>query len=207
MSAALTVLRRVALMELRLYRSLYLWITRRPAVPPDGVGVPYVGAILVLLWAFVGVSAVEMVVLHLVIPWGTVRLVVDIASLWGLVWMLGLTAAFHVYPHVVGGDGLRVRNGVGFDQLIPWSQVASVSSRTRSRDKSRAVQVDDPGGGRPVVLAVVVGSQTNVDVQLVQPLFVPDHRVDRDVHVVRLLADDPRAVVKRARERLGTLDP
>ena len=51
-----------------------------------------------LMCAFVFVSAIELPVVHLLIPWDTVRLVVDIVSIWGLLWMIGLLASIRVFP-------------------------------------------------------------------------------------------------------------
>ena len=86
--------------EVNLYKSLFRFVTRRPDVPEGATGVRYVGAISVLLWAFVIGSAVELVALHVILPWERVRLAADILGIWGLMWMLGFTASHYVYPHL-----------------------------------------------------------------------------------------------------------
>jgi len=193
--------RKLVNFELSLYRSLYRWATRRPDVPADAGAFAYVGAVAVVLWAFIIVSAVEIVVFHLILPWEVVRLVVDIVSIWGLLWMLGFAASMHVYPHLVDGTGVRVRNSTGTDITVPWDAIASVSVRERSRDRSKTVQVDHDEKGD--VLHVVMSSRSNVDLRLRRPLVVPLAKGDETVTEVRFFADDARALVNRVRAHLA----
>ena len=111
--------------EVALYRSLVRWATRRPAVPAGATAVPYVGAVSLLLWVFTIGSAVELVALHLILPWEHVRLVADIVGIWGLVWMLGYTASHYVYPHLLDATGLRLRSGHHLAVDVPWDAVGA----------------------------------------------------------------------------------
>ena len=195
--------RRVLSFELALHRSLFRWVTRRPDIPAGSVGFSYVGAVAVLLWVFVGVSAVEVVGVHLVLPWDGVRLAADILSIWGLVWMLGMTASLNVYPHLATGTGLRIRNGSGTDLTVPWDSIETIGVRVRSRDGSATLQVDRDEQGN--VLNVVMASQTNVDVTLRCPLVVPVGKgKEEQVVALRLYADDASGLVSRALEHLAT---
>ena len=106
MSTIWRLVKFVVLFEITLYRSLRRGLVRRPHVPDGSTAAPYVGALSLLLWTFVIVSAIETVALHLVLPWESVRLVADIIGVWGLLWMLGFTASNHVYPAAVGPAGL-----------------------------------------------------------------------------------------------------
>jgi len=191
--------RRAVRYELGLYRSLYRWLIRRPFVPVGDHGVPYVATISVILWGFVMAAAIELVAVHFLVTWAGARLVLDILGAWGMVWILGVVASFHVYPHVVGPAGLRVRRGASVDVWVPWDAVASITMRERSHERSRAVQVDGATG------RVVITSRTNVDVLLARPISVRG----RAVTELGLLADDPKALVSKARRFLaetGRLD-
>ncbi len=204
MRNAIALARKLVMFELSLYRSLYRWVTRRPDVPTDTGAFAYVGAVSVVLWAFIIVSAVETVVFHLILPWEVVRLVVDIVSIWGLLWMIGFAASMHVYPHLVDDTGVRVRNSTGTDFTVPWDAIASVSVRERSRDRSKTVQVDHDEEGD--VLHVVMSSRSNVDLRLRRPLVVPLAKGDETVTEVRFFADDARALVNRVRAHLADHD-
>ena len=202
MKTAIAFARRGVAYELAMYRSLFRWVTRRPDVPGDATPFPYVGAVAVLLWAFIIVSAIELVALHLILPWETVRLIVDIVSIWGLVWMLGFMGSFKVHPHFVSDSCLRVRNGPATAITVPWDAIATVGVRERSRDKSNTIQVDHDGHG--TVLNVVVGSRTNVNVTLLRPLVVPLSKGEEPVTEIRLYADDARGLAKHVREHLAS---
>lgn len=183
-------------LELRMYVGLVRLLARRHDVPDDTEPHRYVGAVAVLLWAISAVSAVELVVLHLVIPWEWLRITADVVGIWGLVWCLGMTGCHHVYPHLVGPDGLAVRAARRTPQVVvPHDRIATVSLRERTHEGSRAVRLDDTGGtGDPRALSVVVGGRTNVDVRLSSPLRTTVRGVVVEVDEVRLLADDPRAL-------------
>ena len=197
------LIRRVISFELALYRSLFRWVTRRPDIPAGSDGFAYVGAVAVLMWVIVGGSAVEVVGLHLILPWERVRIAMDILGIWGLFWMLGLTASLHVYPHLATGTGLRIRNGTGTDITVPWESIETIGVRVRSRDGSGTLQVDRDEEGN--VLNVVMASQTNVDVTLRCPLVVPAGKgKEEQVMSLRLYADDASGLVSRASEHLAT---
>ncbi|WP_406038272.1 hypothetical protein OG799_25285 [Micromonospora sp. NBC_00898] len=115
--------------------------------------------------------------------------------------MIGLFASLRVHPHVVGATGLRVRNGVSVDFVLPWPAVARVDARYRSLPSSRAVQLEAADDG--IVLHISAGSQTSVDVVLREPLAVSLPKGPSGaVTEVRLYADDPHALVARARRQL-----
>lgn len=200
MRTVLALAARGARFELALYRSLFRWVTRRPDAPSGTVGFAYIGAVALLLWAFIVGSAIELVVVHVILPWETARLIADILGVWGLAWMLGLMASFTVYPHLVGDSGLRVRHGATTDITIPWDAVATIGVRERSREKSRALQFDRDA--QSTVLNVVIASRTNVDLTLRRPLVVPLRTGEVSVTELRLYADDARGLVGRVREHL-----
>jgi Bacterial PH domain len=201
---AIALGRKLVRFELSLYRSLFRWVTRRPDVPVYAGAFAYFGAVAVVVWAFIIVSAVETVVFHVILPWEVVRLVVDIVSIWGLLWMFGYAASLNVYPHLVDDTGVRVRNGTSTDFTVPWEAIASVGARERSRDRSKAVQVDhDETGDKGDTVHVVMSSRTNVELRLRHPLVVPLHTGDETVTEVRFFADDARALANRVRSRLA----
>lgn len=188
----------VVRLEVRMYVGLLRLVARRSDVPVGAEPVRYVGAVAAVLWGITIVSAVELVVLHLIIPWHGVRIAADVLGIWGVVWCLGMTGCHYVYPHLLDDAGLRIRPARRDPAVeIPWDRVAAATVSEKGRESSRALQVE---GG---VLHVVVGSRTNVTLRLVEPITVEVGGASYDVGEVRFFADDPRAVVARVRARVG----
>ena len=195
--------RRLLVAELRSYRALARWLTPRPDVPPGATGFRHIGVILPVLWTFIGVSTVELVAVHLLLPWPGVRVVVDVLGAWGLLWMVGLTAALSIRPHVIDGSVVRIRSGTAAEVTVPWDTVAGVAVRRRMREKSRGIQLDRHEAG--AVLNLVAGNPTNVDLAL-RPLDLALPDGSETVSAVRLYCDDPGAFVAAARERLDAAE-
>lgn len=190
-------------LEIGIWRSLALLALRR--VPGRGAGVrtfTYAREVSPLLGVFIFVSALELVVVHLILPWETARTIALVISLWGLLWMAGLLASLRVFPHLVDDGGLRVRYGTTVDIRVPWEAVAAVRTRRGRLPSGKTVQVE-PGGA----LRVAVLKQTRVEVALHGPttLRLPDGTAQ--VTEVHFYADDPGAVVAAARERLRAGSP
>jgi hypothetical protein len=161
----------------------------------------YAREVAPIMGAFIFVSLVELPIVHLLLPWPTLRLAALALSVWGLLWMIGLLASMKVFPHLADDEGLRVRYGTSTDIRIPWDAVARVGSRRRSVDAHRHVHVERGDGGTVVSVAVV--RQTNVDVALRRPTAVAVRGGTEEIAELRLFTDDARALVARAHERLA----
>ncbi|MFF4988127.1 hypothetical protein ACFY19_13110 [Streptosporangium saharense] len=190
--------RRLLGFELRSMASLGLWVTRRRhGVPRGATAVPYAreqsSMLLVLLFlAVVETVAVELLLGALGVPYG-VRLVVLVLDVYGVVLVLALWAACATRPHVVTERELRVRYGAHFDLRVPRDLISSVRL-ARAFDERGTVTVAD---GR---LGVAVSSQTNVVVELSDPVTVvrPLGRTEQ-ARVIRLFADTPTLVLDALR--------
>jgi hypothetical protein len=196
------LVRRVVAFEVQMWWSLYRWMFRRPPTRDRAAAAfGYSKATTPIVWTFIVLNAIEIPAIHLILPWEHVRGIVDIAGLYGLIWMFGLLASRTVNPHILDGRGMQVRNGGTQKFAVAWDAVAAVRVRKRTYPKSRAVQVEDTPGG--AVLSVTVLSQTNVDVVLRQPtvLRLPDGS-DLTIAELRCYADDAASLVAQAGSHL-----
>ena len=197
MRRVVALVRFLLVTEWRMYVGAARLLARRPDVPAGATPVPYAGAVAAVLWAITAVSAVELVALHLILPWHTVRLVADILGIWGVIWCLGLTGCHYVYPHLVTDAALRVRSTRRHETVtVPWDAVAGVRMRERGIDDGSELQVADGA------LLVGAGKRTNVELSLSRPLSVTVRGVTHEVHEVRVFADDARALATLARANL-----
>lgn len=195
------LMRRAWLFEIHGYQSIYRYVFRRPLVPPGAAGFSYHGPVLLLLWVFIVVSAIELVVLDLIVRrWEFIRLPLLVLGLWGLVWMVGLLLGMLTRPHAVGPDGLRVRSGAEVDIPIAWADVDSVARRGHTvQEKGPSVTVDHDG---LATLHLRMQNETNLEVTLVRPLELRMPHGTETVSRVNLYADDPRAFLQEVRRYL-----
>lgn len=189
--------------EINLYVALGRWLLRRPAVPVGATPWGYARLVTPVIWLWIFGSAVEVVVVHVVTPWLAVRLVLLAVGVWGLLWMVGLLASYRVYPHLVDGDGLRVRHGKRADVRVPWERVARVTTVDRDLPSSvRTFQprpVDGVDGEGGVDLQIGVSGRANVHLVLTEPMTVPVSGEPLAVTALTFLVDDPREFVAQVR--------
>ncbi len=187
--------------EAGIWRSLYRWIARRPKVRADAHGFGYANAVEPVIWVFIVVSAVEVVVVHLLLPWPVVRAIVLVLSVWGLTWMVGMLASVKVNVHELRGDGIRARHGGNVEVFVPWSAVSAVRPQRYDLPSSRAVQLSEGPGG--TVLSIGASSQTNVRIILRDPVTVTLPSGEQTISELRCYADDAQGFVEAARTYLG----
>ena len=148
-----------------MYRNLLRWAFRRPAVGRGEEPVGYAQSVTPVMALWIFASAAEMPLLHVLIPWHTVRVVNIVLGVWTLVWMLGILAGLRVHPHTVSAAGLRVRNGAFTDVLVPWDAVAAVSTKEVDLPSSmRSLQPLETADGTD--LRVGVSGRVNIAVVL-----------------------------------------
>jgi len=173
--------------------SLVLWaLRRRDGVPPGATAAPYSGAETpaMLMWLIamvVELIGLEVLLRALDVP-TVLRTVVLVIDAYSVLIVLAVIAACVTRPHVVTPEELRIRYGAFFDLRVPRTLITDVR-RVRNFDESGWIRVDGD------VLAVAVGSQTNVVVELSEPVVAVRPLGARvRVRTVRFYADDPRAV-------------
>ncbi|HZJ07727.1 MAG TPA: hypothetical protein VFD59_20020 [Nocardioidaceae bacterium] len=185
------------MMELKLYSALLVCCLRRKDVPAGSEPWGYAQLASPVLWLWVFGSATETVAFHFILlPWDRVRLVVDIISLWGLVWMLGLIAAYHIRPHLLSDHELRIRNGVYHDIEVPRRAVAAAAAKEADLPSAMVAFHREPHEDGDH-LSVGVSGRTNLTLRLHQPTTIETAKGVFSATTVSLWADDPRALAAR----------
>lgn len=191
-------LRRIVVFELKGMAGLALWATgRRNGVPPGATAVTYSREQASTLMALVFVMALEAVGTEVLLrglgaPSGlrAVFLVLDVYSVMAV---LAIWAARVTRPHVVSAGELRVRSGVFVDLRIPRELISSVRQSPNYNERGVATVE----GGR---LAVPMSSQTNVVVEVTEPVTVVRPLGSRaQATTIRFFADTPGAVLDALR--------
>ncbi len=199
MRRALTLAWEAVLFEVALYRSLARWVARRPDVPAGTTPIGYGQLAGPMMWLWIFGSAVEVVVLDVVLHrWlPAARLPFLVLGVWGVVWMLGLLASMRVRPHLLDDTHLVVRSGARTRVVVPLEALAGVRSATHEvPGLVRTLQELDG-------LLLVGMGETNLELSLTGPTTLETARGPWTVERVGLYVDDPRGVatlLRRAAE-------
>ncbi|GAA2727676.1 hypothetical protein [Actinocorallia aurantiaca] len=189
--------RRLVGFDLKGMRSLALWAARRRDVPSGAVPVGYSAEQTTTMLMFLFAMLVELVGVEFLLQaldWPPpLRALVFVVDLYSVLIVLAVIAACVTRPHLVSSGELRLRYGVFFDLSVPRELISSVRT-ARNYDEKRLVTLEDG------LMALAVGSQTNVIVELSAPVTVtrPLGRRGRAA-TLRFLADDPAAAVRALR--------
>ena len=191
-------------LEITLYRALGRWLVRRPEVPAGTEPIGYSRLVAPMLWLWIFGSAVEVVVLDVVLSrwWTPLRVPLLVLGVWGLVWMLGMLAAYRVRPHLLGEEALQVRDGIHARVDVPLERIGSVRPVDHELPGLlRSVHVEGEGDG--ATLMVGVGSRTNLELVLTGPTTLQTPNGPTTVARVGLWVDEPREVAETLRRRLS----
>lgn len=185
--------REAILMEIAIYRALCRWIIRRPDVPQDATAFGYSQLVGPMLWLWIFGSAVEVVVADVLanryLP--VIRIPLLVIGIWGLVWMIGLYAAYRVRPHVLTESALRLRGGIRATADVPLAAIASASMAEHELPgvvTNLHIEED--------LLLLGVSSRTNLELQLVGPTVTSTSSGEVTVTRVGLWVDEPREVAR-----------
>lgn len=188
--------------EVTMYRNLLRWILRRPSIGPGDEPVGYAQLVTPVMALWIFASAVEMPVVHILLPWRTAQIIAIALGVWGLVWMLGALAGLRTHPHLMSESYLRVRNGAFVDIRLPWAEIGSVTTKEADLPSSmRTLQPLTTESGTD--MRVGVSGRVNIQVHLRTRLDISTPRGAFTVNQVSFWVDEPRAVAARIRERVN----
>lgn len=198
----LALAREALLLEFALYRSLARWVTRRPDVPAGALPLGYAQLVGPMLWLWIFGSATEVVVVEVVLRniesrWAeTLRLPLLVVGIWGVLWMLGMLAAYRVRPHLLFEDHLRIRSGARAWVSVPLDAVMGV----------RAVEHELPGLIKSMhqddgLLLVGISSRTNLEITLTGPTRLGTYQGPVTAETVGLWVDETRTVADLIKTR------
>ena len=199
-AAAPAPLLRAARAEAGMWRSLWWGLRRRRAVGPGQTPLSYTSRIGVMLWVTILLSPVEIVAVHLLLPWHVVRTVVLVVSLVSLVWMLGFTLALQQRPHVLDPDRLVLRFAQLREVVVRVADVADARAAT-TVDHPRSLEV----GEGSVSLSVLGESSVRLRLHPGATVLVDGDPVAAEQ--VTFFADDARRAVRELRARTAGRAP
>lgn len=192
---------RMAAAEACAFASLGRWIARRPDVPAGAVPIGYARGTLGVPTALSIAAGIELIAVHLLIPWPTVRLILDLGGLYALLMILGLLAGRIVRPHLLTADALVLRSGPYVCAKVPLDALSEVL-RDRHVGSTTAEVVGDDDA--VLVLGGPDGTSVTLDLEWPVPARVPAYPWSqpewREVSAVRIHVDTPDIAVELLRD-------
>lgn len=178
--------------ELGTWRSLAWAVRRRRVGEPGDVPLTYASRMDVLLWTVICLTPVEALVVHLLLPWQTVRWVVLALTGYGLLWLVGFALSFRQCPHTLGPELLTLRFGHLRETVVRLDDVVGATAATTTEHRRN---VEHTGG----LLTLSVAGEASVRLQLRPGSTVRHEGAELTVEQVAFFADDPRAAVRALR--------
>ncbi|WP_231390278.1 hypothetical protein [Nocardia sp. CNY236] len=179
--------------ELKAYRALWLWIRgRHSEVEAGALVLDARRGTLAMPVAFAVATLLEIIVLHLLLPWTWVRVSVAVASVWSLVALLGHLAIHLTSPHFLTDTSLVLRRSGAVVAVVDRTDIESITSRHRFTETAPTVR-----DGR---LHLPNADGTNIDLTLARPVtarlpaLLPSRRITAEVTRISVYVDEPAHV-------------
>lgn len=192
----------VVLLDVATWYALWQRIRGRRDVGVDAVAIPYGSDLRPFVLVTVGLGVVELVVVHLLVPWPPARWALLVLGVISLLWIFGFLASLRVMPHTIDSRNLRLRFAGFTDIMIPTELIDKAQVRNIAKGHKRTVAVADG------VLTIEVAGGSNIAVSLREPFEVqlpawPWSKPEppQPVHEVRFVADDPKMAVEALGQR------
>lgn len=188
---------RPAVAELRAFGSLGLAVTRKRKIPQGAKPFGYTKGAMTFPAVMIVVSLIELVVVHMLVPWEWLRIVLLVLTIWGVLFILGYFATRVVHPHFVTDEALHLRWGYPTVLSTPLTNIASVTPHVNHAHTYPKVE-----GER---LILTQSQSTNVLIRFSEPVAAaaPVSRKDRpaDFHAreVQLYIENPEEFLQALR--------
>lgn len=185
---------RPVVLELRAFQSLFYAMGKKHQVPPGAVPVGYTKGTMMFPAVMAVLGVVELVIVHILVPWQWLQIVLLIVTIWGVLFMLGFFATRIVHPHFVTTDELHLRWGHKTVLATPRSNVLTATLHTNH------VHTQPYAEGERLVLTQF--QSTNVMLRFVEPVAaaapVSKKQLPEGFHAseVLLRVDDPEAFLQ-----------
>ena len=124
---------RAAQYEWSLYRDLWRWARGRTLVPGSAEALPHQPGRLQLVAMFTVVILIEIVVVHLLLPEGALRILALLLSVWGIVFIWALIASERIRPSYSDSERVVLRRGRKIFADIPPGTHREAIALTQSR--------------------------------------------------------------------------
>ena len=190
--------RRAIVSEVGLLSALVRTVARRPPrLPADASPITSTRGTLPIPIAVAVVTILEVVALHIIIPWPPVSIALTLVSTYSLILFFGYLAARRQHPHYISATSLVLRNGAHTVATIPFGNIDAVTLIQDGSVTYPAVE------GKVARIATMDGCSISVRLRSPQILALTARRraPEYAVSEIRFAADDAREASARLLKR------
>ena len=174
---------RPAVAELRAFCSLIVAVLRKRQVPRGSQWFGYTRGSMAFPTVMIVLSLVELVIVHILVPWVWLQVVLLVLAIWGVLFLLGLVATRVVHPHFVADETLHLRWGHRTVLSAPLTSI--VSAVPHANHKHTQPQIE----GESLILSQF--QSTNVIIKFAEPVAaaapVSKKELPEDFHATEVL--------------------
>lgn len=181
--------------ELDMWRIISFLVRRKKNVPDGAVTFRYGSEQRAVFIALFIVSIVEIVVVEVIVPWNTVRMIVIVLSIYGAIWLVLFFLSFRINPHYLDDSHLVLRVGLLAEIRIELKNIASISAMHRTWE-NKFLSLSD---GNAVIKH---GSDTNIQIQLCEPISGVGDTASCFSNSVYCAVDDPKMFTSTVKTRI-----
>lgn len=180
--------------ETKAYRALWLCMRGRNfAIESGAVPIGSSRGLFVMPAAFAIATAIEVAVLHLLVPWMWLQVTLAVVSIWSLIALFGHLAIHRTSPHYLTDSSLVLRQSGTVVTSFELTNISSIVPRRRFSETAPTI-ID-----RRLFLPNTEG--TTVDLVLESPVsatvpaFFPSRRKSEEIHQISLYVDEPTRLI------------
>lgn len=195
---------KAVLFEPRLWICLVRWVTgRHPGNSRDGFG--YEANLRSLIWVAAGLVIIEGTAVDIVLAFalpGSVWVWICFGvHAYALLFVFGLLASWSTRPHLIDQQGLRVRDGIFTEIVIPYTAITAARTATLSNFGRSGLKIDNSSGA-----ALLALGDANVCLTLDpwQTIEV-DEQSRTAPATLAITVDEPQGFLRRLRQRVPHL--
>lgn len=183
--------------ELRAFWSLWLVVAGKRRVPPGAMPFGYTKGTMTFPAVMIALSLVELLIVHVLVPWQWLQIVLLILTVWGVSFLLGFFATRVAHPHFVTADALHLRWGHQTVLATPLTNIVSAAPHATHEHTQPHAE------GEQLILTQF--QSTNVLIRFAEPVaaVAPVSKkllaVDFHTSEVQLYVDDPDAFLQALR--------
>lgn len=182
---------RAVALEPKLWYCLGRWLLRRTRPRENEFTYHRKSLLGPLLIVLLFTTPVEVLLIHLFLPWAWLRWLLLALAVYAFLWVCGLYASLVVLPHTLRDNGLRLAYGILARGNIDYGDIteAAVNRRLARGDGLRVMPKEDAA-------YLSVGGSTDVTLRLRAPQVMQGWLgPTAPVSVVHLAADEPERLV------------